>query len=114
MIIHGELSVGHAKVLLSVPQASVQKDLAEKVKQKKLTVRMLEKLIKDSNSPDTASASEELPSVNRTLIQNLAEQVQKAMSTKVTIDYVDGKGKLNIHFYSDDELTAITDKLRGN
>lgn len=114
MIIQGELSVGHAKVLLSVPQATVQRELAEKVIEKKLTVRMLEKLIKEANSPDKSEAAEKLPPVTRTLIQNLADQVQKSLSTKVTIDYVDGKGKINIHFYSDDELTAITDKLRGN
>lgn len=113
LIIGGELSVGHAKVLLSVPQASVQKELAQQVIDKKLTVRKLEQLIKNSGAePKEASAPQS--AIRTTLIQNLADQVQKALSTKVTIDYVGGKGKINIHFYSDDELTAITDRLKGS
>ena len=51
--------------------------------------------------------------VTNRLIHSLSEEVQRLVGTKVTIDYLAGKGKLSIQFYSDEELTSIVEKLRN-
>ncbi len=107
----GKISTGHAKVLLTVPGPEAQRKLAERVISENLTVRQLEKAIRALNKPEEESS--ELPQITSTLVQNLSDEVQRALGTKVSIDYANGKGKILIHFYSDDELTSITDKMRS-
>lgn len=111
MLGQGKISTGHAKVLLTVPGVEEQRKLAERVISETLTVRQLEKAIRALNKPEDESSA--LPAITSTLVQNLAEEVQKSLGTKVAIDYHNGKGKILIHFYSDDELTSITEKMRS-
>jgi len=110
----GELSVGHAKVLLSLADAKKQVELAKKVVSEKISVRKLEKLIVDAQSPEITEASEDdvKQSVTQRLIAGLCEDLQKILGTKVNIDYANSKGKIAVHFYSDDELTQIVDRLK--
>jgi hypothetical protein len=42
----------------------------------------------------------------------MAEDLQKMLGTKVKIDYNNGNGKISIFFYSDAELTQVTDKIK--
>lgn len=107
MIATKEITLGHAKVLLSVETQEQQKDLAKKIKDEKLSVRALEKL---ASKKPIQPATEKNAGVD-TLIQDLEQKLQKTMGTKVTIDYSKGKGKLSVYFYSDDELNEITDQL---
>lgn len=116
MIIQKELSVGHAKVLLSIPDIQKQIEFAKSCVSEKLSVRKLEKKIADfvtdkSNSINKLN-NKESSSVTQKLIQGLAEELQKILSTKVDIDYKNSKGKLSIHFYSDDELTQLVDRIK--
>jgi ParB family chromosome partitioning protein len=112
MISQGEVSAGHGKVLLAVVDAPIQLALAHQVKSQKITVRQLEKLIQQR----TAKAAAEKPlesSVTQRLISGLAEELQKIMGTKVNIDYLNSKGKISVHFYSDEELTQIIERLKA-
>ncbi len=107
------LSVGHAKVLLAVADSIKQTQLAKRVIAEKIPVRKLEKIIRDQEK--TASDLSDIKPIDRVkskLVDDLCEQIQKALSTKVSIDYSEGKGKINIHFYSDEELSNLADKLR--
>jgi len=95
---------------------SKQFELAKKVVDEKLPVRKLEKLVQEVNEPKdsidmtpAASAKVELTSK---LVSGLSEEIQKLLGTKTSIDYNQGKGKISIHFYSDDELNSIVEKLR--
>jgi ParB family chromosome partitioning protein len=114
LIVDGNLSVGHAKVLLSLTDTKKQIELAKKVISEKLSVRKLEKLVSDAQNP---SATPELESamgqsVTQRLISGLCDELQKILGTKVNIDYANSKGKIAVHFYSDDELTQIVDRLK--
>ena len=40
------------------------------------------------------------------------EELQKTVGTKIGIDYSKGKGKITIHYYSDEELNSSVDKIR--
>lgn len=110
----GELSVGHAKVLLSLTDTKKQVELAKKVVSEKISVRKLEKLIVDAQNPEISEDAEEdmKQSVTQRLIAGLCEDLQKILGTKVNIDYANSKGKIAVHFYSDDELTQIVDRLK--
>ena len=114
MIRQGNLTSGHAKVLLSVDDPISQSRLARMVIDKKLSVRRLESVIKDEIKEMREKNLEDfkLPGITEKLILNINEEIQKALGTKVNIEYHKGKGKIQIHFYSDDELTQIADRLK--
>ncbi len=112
---NNELSAGHAKVLLAVEGASLQIDLAKEVVSQKLSVRATEKLVAKAKAAKRATAAENTAlnlDVPQRLVEGLSTELQKLLGTKVTIDYADSKGKLSIHFYSDDQLTQVVEKLR--
>ncbi|QDK39565.1 ParB/RepB/Spo0J family partition protein [Bdellovibrio sp. NC01] len=115
MISANELSVGHAKVLLSLPDQKKQTELAKKVAKEKIAVRKLEKMVsaivKGTAEEDDVPTSFD-SNVTQRLISGLGEELQKIMGTKVNIDYSGSKGKISIHFYSDDELTNLVDRLK--
>lgn len=114
MISDNELSVGHAKVLLSLPEPKKQIEFAKKVMKEKIAVRKLEKMVqavvKGREEPETEVSFDS--NVTQRLIVGLGEELQKMLGTKVNIDYSNSKGKISIHFYSDDELTQIVDRLK--
>lgn len=111
MLRQGLLSVGHAKVLLGVEDVKTQVSLARKVLKKKLSVRALEKEIAKSKRVISGEINE--LDVSERLVKGLASDLQKKLGTKVNIKYAGGKGKIEISFYSDDELTSLVEKIKG-
>lgn len=114
MISSGDLSVGHAKVLLSLQEPKRQIEFAKKVVNDKIAVRKLEKMVQAVNKGQGEEL--EVPNfdsnVTQRLISGLSDELQKILGTKVNIDYSNSKGKISIHFYSDDELTNLVDRLK--
>jgi ParB family transcriptional regulator, chromosome partitioning protein len=115
MVQAGQISQGHAKVLLALPELNQQKELAKVVTESGLSVRKLEELVQKKVTPQktTDKITDSNASVTTRLIAGLAEEMQKLLGTRVNIDYANAKGKMSIYFYSDDELTQIIEKLRG-
>jgi ParB family chromosome partitioning protein len=116
-----ELTAGHAKALASISDPVAQGRLARQVVTERLSVRQTEKLAAASRkmvssraTPPTSGAID--VNVSQRLIEGLAGELQKLIGTKVTIDYASGsaggKGKLSVHFYSDDQLSELVDSLR--
>ena len=108
-----ELSLGQAKALLSVKDPLEQINLARMAVNKKLTVRAIEKLIQQKANKSQDKAMDDLD-VSKRLMKGLSEELQKVMGTKVTIDYNGGKGKVSVHFYSDEELNQFVDQIRDS
>lgn len=117
MVVKSEISAGHAKVLLSLANPAAQLELAKKISQQKLSVRQLEKLVAaeaaGTNKPVDQNKSAD-QGVTQRLIAGLSEELQKILGTKVSIDYLNSKGRISIQFYSDDELTQIVDRLKAS
>lgn len=122
MLTKKQLSVGHAKALLSVADKNKQIILANKVFEGGLSVRALEVEIKNqskgqqkstNNSISEQSASPLNIDLAKKLAADLADQLQKALGTKVEISYKSGKGSVEVFFYSDDQLTQIYEKLKN-
>ncbi len=115
MVRTSALSAGHAKAILAIDDHAEQIKIGKKVVAEKLSVRATEQLVAQAKRPSgvaTAGSALNLD-VSKRLVTGLAAELQKLIGTKVTIDYADAKGKLAIHFYSDEELNQITDKIRG-
>ncbi|MEK7354990.1 MAG: ParB/RepB/Spo0J family partition protein, partial [Bdellovibrionota bacterium] len=118
LVRNNELSPGHAKVILGAEGTATQIELAKQVVTENLSVRATEKLVARaktearSRAPGAASQSLNLD-VSQRLIEGLGAELQKLIGTKVSIDYSDSKGKLSIHFYSDDQLTQVVEKIRA-
>lgn len=109
----GEISLGQAKVLLSVNDMSLQKELAIRTKKENLSVRALEKLVVKPKAPTAAPLTDQ-EMLKTKLVQNVQEELQKMLGSRVGIDYSKGQGKISIHFYSDDELNQIVERLRAS
>ncbi len=113
MVASGQLSMGHAKVLLAIQDPVKQKSLALQVISKKFSVRELERQVAQLLTPPKDEARDSIGiNVSEKFMTGLAEELQKMMGTKVSLDYEKGKGKIAIHFYSDEQLNSLVDRLR--
>ncbi|MCB0377621.1 MAG: ParB/RepB/Spo0J family partition protein [Bdellovibrionales bacterium] len=106
----GKMMVGHAKVLLSLEDPVDQVKLAQKTMGKKLSVRALEKEIRKLGKSKSSSIN--AIGVSERLAEGLATDLQKVLGTKVNIQYKSGKGKIEISFYSDDELSQFCERIK--
>ncbi len=103
-----EISVGHAKVLAGVEDENLRADLAIKVKRDLLTVRNLEALVESlSKAPKKPKTEPKKDVYFKEVELALAENLGR----KVTVNGKKGKGKLEIEFYSNDDLGAIAKAL---
>ena len=113
----GRLSVGHAKVILSLPEEKSQKDAAERAIKDGLNVRQTEGMIaklqaRGDRSPATAesTAAASTPAGDPH-ISRLEDKLREKLGTKVQLRYHQGKGLVEISFYSDAELEGVLQTL---
>ena len=104
----GFLNSGHAKVILSLPTAGLQEQAAQIIADNALNVRQAEALCKKLAKPAKAPAAPALPSA---LPVEVEESLKQALGSEVRVAYHDGKGKLTVHFYSDEQLKAFANLL---
>jgi ParB family transcriptional regulator, chromosome partitioning protein len=110
----GRLSVGHAKVILGLTDEKTQKLAAERVIKEGLNVRQTEGLIaklqkrgaRKVAQPETISIS-----VGDPHVADLEAKLREVFATKVKLNYAQGKGALEISFFSDEELERILEIL---
>lgn len=101
----GRISTGHARALLAVPEGEKRVELGKRVAAENLTVRQVEELAKKKDPaarPKPRVSAPKYPDVERTLSEKFG--------TKVSIKG-GKKGKIEIEFYSADDLTRIVDLL---
>ncbi|MCR5672194.1 MAG: ParB/RepB/Spo0J family partition protein [Lachnospiraceae bacterium] len=111
MIIEDMISAGHARALLSIDNPEEQYELAQRVMDEKLSVRDIEKIVKDKNKPKIQKKKNEKMEA---LYNDIAEKLKTSLGTKVTIiPKGDNSGKIDIEFYSQDDLQKIMDLLLG-
>lgn len=114
MIIDDMISTGHARALITIEDAEQQYTIAQKVFDEKLSVRDVEKLVKDLNKPEKPKKEPMTDKALEAAYQDLEEKLKQSLGTKVAITAKGGgAGKLEIEFYSHDDLEKITDLLRG-
>ena len=110
MVSSNEISLGQAKVLLSVGEPNLMARIAERAKSEGLSVRALERLVtKTKRGEALPTPAEDLRSQ---AAQALREELQRLLGAKVQLDYEAGKGKVVVHFHSDQELNRLVETLR--
>lgn len=113
MVIDGMLTTGHARTLIGIEDQDQQYQLAMRIFDEKLSVRDAEKLVKDINKPQKqAKKKKETDEALKIIYQEIEERLKQSVGTKVEITPKEnGAGKLEIEFYSHDDLDRIADML---
>lgn len=111
MLVEGEISGGHARTLLALEDQELQFTAAERIIEHKLSVRETEKLVKDLLKPKKSGKEQNVPDEATALIyKNLEEKIRGILGTKVSINRKDeNRGKIEIEYYSMDELERLMD-----
>ena len=115
MLIDEMITTGHARALLAIEDAQKQYELAQLIFDQKLSVRDTEKLVKtvQSEKSENIVAEKKIDAQLEAVYRDLEEQMKSIFGTKVCINAKDSKkGKLEIEYYSQDELDRIIDLLR--
>ena len=112
----GQISVGHAKVLLSIDDPDVQAKLCDLVIRTGMNVRQLEQKVKslmESGKPSPGAKRQErvheIPQEHKDLCKEVARYCKGEISLKRSNS---GKGTMTIHFNSDKEISALLDALK--
>lgn len=105
------ITTGHARALLAIEDPDQQYETAMKVFDEKLSVREIEKLVKQMSKKKKETPKEE-NKVQEFLFANIEESLKQALGSKVNIKNRNNKGKIEIEYYSKEELDRLVDMLR--
>jgi ParB family transcriptional regulator, chromosome partitioning protein len=107
-IIDVRLSMGHARVLAGLKSPGEQNRIRDLIIKKDLSVRQTETLAKKESPPGhPKKISNDLDEY----LSSLSDGLKRSLGTKVEIKKKGKRGTINIHFYSDDELDRLLDRL---
>lgn len=110
MVIDDMISTGHARALLAIDNEEQQYALAIRIFDEKLSVREIEKIIKELKNPK--KKVEKRIVENSFIYQDFEEKMKAVIGTKVSINQkAKGKGKIEIEYYSDEELERIYEMI---
>jgi ParB family transcriptional regulator, chromosome partitioning protein len=110
----GQISMGHARAIIGLEHVEQQLYVFREIMQRGLSVRQVEQMVKEmsadnaANAPAKPSAPAKLPAAYKRIEDNMASH----FSTKVKLDRKkNGKGKIQIEFYNDEDLERIMSKM---
>ena len=106
-----KLSTGHAKALLSLSEPGAILDAARKIIQGTLSVRQAEALVSRSLKGDAKKDSTESGNVLDPNVTAAIHALELALGTKVTIQETGGKGRIELHFFSFEEMNRLYEGL---
>lgn len=112
MVVDDMISTGHARALISIEDPEEQYLIAQKIFDEKLSVREVEKLVKDLHKPPKPPKEE-----NKTLqaiYQEISERLKQSLNTKVSVSAKqNGAGKIEIEFYNHEDLERLLERITG-
>ncbi|MBR9938614.1 ParB/RepB/Spo0J family partition protein [Oscillospiraceae bacterium Marseille-Q3528] len=112
MVIDEMITTGHARAILAIEDKELQYQTAVRVFDEKLSVRETEKLVKKIGKEQTAAAEEPEPIKNDFIYRDMEEKIKGIFGTKVSVSHKkNNKGKIEIEYYSNDELERIYDLI---
>ena len=108
----GRLSAGHARAILSVPGGELQKRLAQKVVEDDLSVRQTEAMAKRiSQAAEEAEDTPPAPDPMKIYRDAAAKDLSARLGRKVSIVQGAKRGKVELEYYGDEDLTALLEAL---
>lgn len=112
MLIDEMISTGHARALLALESKDAQVEAAVKVFDEKLSVRETERLVKELLNPVQKKEEKPKNQAEELVYKNLEEKIKQIIGSKVAINRrTDNKGKIEIEYYSQEELERIVELL---
>ena len=110
MVVEEMLSTGHARALLAIEDPELQFQTANKIYNEKLSVREVEKLVKNIGKEKPAKKERDFQ--QDAVFQDLEERMKASLGTKVSINRKDDKkGKIEIEYYSIEELERLMEMI---
>ena len=114
MLIDEKLTTGHARALIPIEDKELQITTAQQVFDENLSVRETEKLVKSLDRPKKPKKTKQKDANLDAVYRELEEKLTEELGTRVIITGEDaGTGKIEIEFYSGDDLERIVDRLRN-
>ncbi len=109
----GQLSTGHAKVLLGLPSPALQISAADQIQSRSLSVRQTEELVAQllAPQPQKVSSTVPVPSSRDPHVLDVENRLRDRLATRVGLRYRAGRGAIEIRFGSDNELNRLLDLL---
>lgn len=110
MVIDEMITTGHARALLAIEDAEEQYNVAQKIFDEKLSVRDVEKLVKNLHKPAKVKKVDDETML--LIYKDIEEKLKRRLSTKVTVTGKgEGAGKIEIEFYNSDDLDRLIDLM---
>ncbi len=111
MVIDGRLSMGHARALLGLEAPDAITKLARQIVDKDLSVRQIESLVRRERNGETSGGPAAPPRPSAS-VRDLSLRLQRALGTRVNVvEAGPGRGRIEIHYGSLDELDGLLGKL---
>ncbi len=110
MVTNGLLSSGHARAIIGIEDKKMQLELAKYAVKEQISVREMEKLSKNNSSGVKVKPPKKKKSLEITCVE---EELKEILGTKVQLKYSGKKGKLEIQYFSKEELDRIIELLRS-
>lgn len=106
MIIEEKLTAGHARALLAIEDKKERLKMAEKISKENMSVRQIEEAVKKKTDKKEKKREE----INPAII-DVSEKLQTTLGTRVKIKGTEKRGKIEIEYYSADELERILETI---
>lgn len=115
MLIDDMLTTGHARALLAIEDPELQWKAANRIFDEKMSVRDVEKMVKSLQKDKKEKQEDRKQEDAYTYIyRDMEEKMKAILGTKVKVNHgADHRGKIEIEYYSDEELERIYDMLRS-
>lgn len=110
-LIAGDITAGHARAILSIESSAEAREALKAIQKQKLSVRKTEQLIQNISKRKKKDAK---PRSDDMYIRQITDELKKSLSTQVRIVGKQGKGKIEIDYYSNEELERLTSILKAN
>ena len=114
MINDDMITAGHARALISIEDPDEQYRIAQQIFDEKMSVREVEKLVKNLGKTKPGKKEKKIDKALEAIYKDIEEKLKQKLDTKVSVipsSKNDGSGKLEIEFYSNDDLEKIIDIL---
>ena len=112
VLARGDISAGHAKALLALESSRQQEELCRHIVKQGMSVRATEKAV-DRVLRDSSERRRERKPERDVHVKAVEEELRGVFGTRVNVVYGKGKGRIEIQYFSDDELERILGIMRG-
>ena len=113
-LVKGLISVGHARALIAVENTEHLNEYLGVIIATNLTVRETEKLIRSFQKKAISREKKDTEQPDRIFIESIEDELKQILGTKVRISGGSKKGKIEINYYSGDELDRLIGILKSN